>query len=97
MIEKLGIAGGFVLFLLIAVGVAIDSNSTESQFLYQGKPGLETALSHVFYGLNFAVMVVLLSVVGLIAVVFILALATGGILLAFDRVIKPINAIDAKI
>ena len=87
--------GLLALFLLVAAGTAIDSNSLASHGVYEGKPGFEAAVGHVFYGLNFAVVVIGLLVVALIAAALVLGLVILYILLALDRVIKPLNAIDA--
>ncbi len=96
MIEKLSVASGFMFFLLVAVGVAISSNDHSAQILYEGRPGLDATIDHVFYGLNFAVMITLLSLVSLIAMVSLLALAIISILLGVDRVVKPLNAMEKR-
>ena len=79
MAEKLGIAGVFTFFLLVATGVAISSHDVATQTTYAGKPGFDAAVNHIFYGLNFAVMVVGISVLGLLVAALILALAIGWV------------------
>ncbi len=65
MTEKLSSAFGFTVFLLVAVGVHIDSHSSRAQTLYKGMDSLSVAAHNVLYGLSFAVMVRLrCSVVG---------------------------------
>ena len=92
--QKLCVAGLLVLFLLTAVGTAIDSNSSYSHSLYQGKPDIDVAAAHIFYGLNFALMAVGLSVLGLVVIALLLGLSILSVFLGFlsiDRAIKPME------
>ncbi len=88
--EKLGAALGFVLFLLVAVGVHIDSQSAQAH--YAGNSAFDAVIFHLLYGCAFAFLAIVAVVIAAIAVIAIMALVIIGIVLAIDRAIKPIES-----